>query len=116
MGSLGRRALRNSAVALAVVLALACSGGLVRLLPWLLAPEVPFEVTLPFARALGASATETAFLFGVPLGFGLAAASFVERGEARALAALGASPYLIAGSIAPHAAAAALVSLFASAA
>jgi hypothetical protein len=111
MSSLGARALRMSALAVAVVLAVGSAAGLVRLLPWLLAPEVPLEVALPFARALGAQATETAFLFGLPIGFAFAAARFVERGEARALFALGASPLRIAGSIAPHALLCASISL-----
>jgi hypothetical protein len=49
-------------------------------------------VCWPFARALAAVAVETGFLVGVPLGFAIAAADFVERGEARALLALGARP------------------------
>jgi hypothetical protein len=49
-------------------------------------------VCWPFARALAAVAVETGFLIGVPLGFAIAAADFVERGEARALLSLGARP------------------------
>jgi hypothetical protein len=92
MSFLGLRALSASAWAVSTLLAVAVAAGLVRLLPWLLAPEVPLEVALPFARALGAQATEMAFLVGLPLGFAWAAATAVDRGEARALAALGASP------------------------
>lgn len=75
-----------------IVLGLALAAGLVRLLPWLLSPEVPFRVALPFAKALAAVAIETAFFVGMPIGFALAAAECVERGEARALFALGVSP------------------------
>ena len=48
--------------------------GLLRLLPWLLRPEVPWAVAAPFAAAIGAKATETTMLLGLPIGCGLAAA------------------------------------------
>jgi len=80
------------------MLVAASSAGAVRLLPWLLAPEVPLEVCWPFARALGAVAVETAFLIGLPLGFAIAAGDFVRAGEARALLSLGATPLRLAAS------------------
>jgi hypothetical protein len=82
------------------VLAVALGAGMIRLLPWLLAEEVPLEVCWPFARALAAIAVETGFLVGVPLGFALGAADFVDRGEARALLALGVRPIRIAAGAA----------------
>jgi hypothetical protein len=103
-GVLGRRCLRLSAVAALVLTCLGAAAGLVRLLPWLLAPEVPLEVALPFARALGAATTELAALLALPIGFALAAALFNERGETRALAALGVGPARLALSTAAHAA------------
>ena len=93
MSWLAVRSLRASGWAVLVVLAAAAAAGLVRLLPWLVAPEIPLEVALPFARALAAVATETAFLVGLPLGFAWAAMIAVERGESRALGALGVSPW-----------------------
>jgi hypothetical protein len=48
--------------------------GLLRLLPWLFRPEVPWSVVAPFAGAIGAKATETTMLLGLPAGCGLAAA------------------------------------------
>ncbi len=98
---LARRALSASFTAAAVVAGFGLFAGLVRLLPWLLAPEVPIEVSLPFARALAASATETGFLVGAPVGFALAASRLVEDGEARALAALGVSPFGLTVSLWP---------------
>lgn len=92
MSALGRRAVAGAGLALLGVLALGVAAGGIRLLPWLWAPEVPVEVALPFARALGAAASETALVVGAPLGAALAVASFVDRGEARALFAVGASP------------------------
>ncbi|MFO0571355.1 MAG: hypothetical protein U0263_37345 [Polyangiaceae bacterium] len=101
MGGLGRRAL-GAALGSVIILALfGLAAGLVRLLPWLVSPEVPLDVSLPFARALGAGATEMAFLIGAPLGTALAVARFVERGEARALHALGVTPARIARSLFP---------------
>jgi hypothetical protein len=98
MGSLGRHCLRAAAVASACVLLAALGAGLVRLLPWLLAAEIPWTVATPFAAALAAVALETAVLVGVPIGFAFGAAVFVERGEARALMALGASPLRLVAS------------------
>lgn len=95
-----RRALRASVFATLMVAGVGLFAGLVRLLPWMFAPEVPLEVSLPFARALAASASETGFLVGAPVGFALAAARSVEDGEVRALAALGVSPLRLVASTA----------------
>lgn len=111
MGKLGERILAGAALSMLVVLALGIAAGTVRLLPWLFAPEVPLEVALPFARALGAAATEAALVVGAPLGAALGAASFVERGDARALHALGVSPARLVASAAPHLAAFGLVAV-----
>jgi hypothetical protein len=111
VGALGRSAFRQGLFASVVVLALALAAGLVRLLPWLVSPEVPLRVSLPFAQALAALAVETAFFVGLPLGFALAAAELVDRGEARALWALGASPLQIVLGSAPHALVLAAVAL-----
>lgn len=116
MKILGRYCLRSSLVAVAVVLALAVGAGLVRLLPWLVAPNVPLRVCLPFARALAAVATQTALLVGLPTGFAVGAALFVERGEARALLALGVSPRRLVASAAPKLLAVALTGYLACAA
>jgi hypothetical protein len=73
-------------------LSIALVGASVRLLPWLLAPEIPLVLCWPFARALFAVGAEAAILIGLPLGVAIAASRFVARGEARALLALGARP------------------------
>src|SRR5262245_51090389 len=111
MGTLGSRSVRAAFLATGIVLAVGFAAGMVRVLPWLFAPEIPFEVALPFARALGAKSTETAFLLGPPIGFALAAALFVERGEARALEALGVSPSDMTRSVGVHVLAIALAGL-----
>lgn len=92
MSALSRRAVTGACLAVGTAAALGLAAGGIRLLPWLWSPEVPLEVALPFARALGAAATETALMFGLPIGVALAVATFVDRGEARALLSLGASP------------------------
>lgn len=102
VGRLGWRVIRGATLAVALVLAVGLAAGTVRLLPWLLAPEVPLRVALPFARALGASATEIAFLVGAPIGAALVVVSFIERGEARSLMAVGASPLRLTLSTFPH--------------
>jgi hypothetical protein len=66
--------------------------GAVRILPWVLDPEVPARVALPFARGIVELATEAALLVGWPLGWALAAHRFADRGEARAMMLLGESP------------------------
>lgn len=96
----GRHAVPAARAVAALVLALGVAAGLVRVLPWLVAPRVPLAVALPFARGLAAVALETALLAAPPIGWALGAALAVERGEARALLALGASPArLVAGSV-----------------
>lgn len=82
---------RSAFLAMLLVLTIGLSGGLVRLLPWLVAPEVPWRLCVPFGRLLLGTAVEVAVLVGMPLGVALGASTFVERGEARALASLGVS-------------------------
>jgi len=65
---------------------------LVRLLPWLLDPNVPLRVAGPFARSVMELVLEAAVLVGWPLGWALAAYRFADRGEARVLMLLGESP------------------------
>jgi len=66
--------------------------GAVRVLPWVLDPNVPARVALPFARGVVELAIEAAVLVGWPIGWALAAHRFAERGEARAMMLLGESP------------------------
>lgn len=101
MVALTKHCARAAVWSVAVVLLLAVGAALVRLLPWLLSPEVPLLVALPFAKALLAVAFEAAYFVGVPAGCALGAAVFVERGEARALHCQGASPLGLAGQCVP---------------
>src|SRR5262249_11901340 len=99
---LGRRVSRATLEAGAVVVVLAVLGGLVRVLPWLAAPDVPLRVAGPFARGLLAVGLETTLLVAPPIGWALGAAGLVERGEARAFFATGVGPgRLLRGTLAP---------------
>jgi hypothetical protein len=91
---------RSAALAVTIVLAMGLAGGVIRLLPWMVAPEVPWRLSLPFGRLLFGTAVEISVLLGLPLGVALGAATFVERGEARSLGALGSSPERLVASLA----------------
>ena len=100
---LGWRAARATAWTSAGLLAIAMLAGLVRVLPWIVSPTIPFRVVLPFARAIFAASLETTLLCAPPIGWALASAWLVERGEARALFAIGQSPGRIVRSSLPAA-------------
>jgi hypothetical protein len=74
------------------VLAVALLAGAVRVLPLLLAPGVPLRLAPVLARGVAAVALEAALFVAPPIGWALAASRLVERGEARALFAMGVSP------------------------
>ena len=96
-------ALRGAVVASLLVLLAALVGAAVRLLPWVLDPSIPWATLAPFARSLLAVAVEAAVLTGWPVGWALAAARLVERGEARVLASLGERPSQTLFRLAPQA-------------
>jgi hypothetical protein len=87
-----RRALEATGFTAAAILGVATLAGAVRVLPWVVAPNVPLRVALPFGRALFAVGLETTLLCAPPIGWALACATLVERGEARALFAIGLGP------------------------
>jgi hypothetical protein len=97
-------AMRRAVVASALVLLVALVGAAVRLLPWVLDPSIPRATLAPFARSLLAVAVEAAILTGWPVGWALAAARLVERGEAGVLASLGERPLRTVVRLAPQAA------------
>jgi hypothetical protein len=92
MNVVAERAAKATALAALSILAVATLAGAIRVLPWIVAPNVPLRVALPFARALFAVGLETTLLCAPPIGWALAAATLVERGEARALFATGVGP------------------------
>ena len=85
-------ALRRAAAATALVLVAALVAASVRLLPWALDPTIPWATLAPFARSLVEVAVEAALLTGWPVGWALATARLVERGEADVLASVGEAP------------------------
>jgi len=97
-------ALRSASAATALVLAAAVVGAAVRILPWVLDPSISWATLAPFAKSLLAIALEAAVLTGWSVGWALATARLVERGEARVLASLGESPVRTAARLGPQAA------------
>ncbi|APR82461.1 Hypothetical protein A7982_07810 [Minicystis rosea] len=75
------------------VLAVALIAGAARVAPLLLAPHVPLRLAPVLGRGVFAVALEVALFVAPPIGWALAAARLVERGEARALFATGVSPF-----------------------
>jgi hypothetical protein len=103
------RSARASALTTSLAIALVgVVAGTVRLLPWLLDPDVPWGVAAPFARGLAALAFESALAVGWPVGWALACFRFLERGEARVLQTLGEPPSATVLRLAPQGAALAL--------
>ncbi len=92
MHPLSRAASRAAAASCGALAVAALLAGAVRILPWVLDPNVPLRVALPFARGVVELAIEAAIVVGWPLGFALAAQRYAERGEARAMMLLGESP------------------------
>jgi hypothetical protein len=91
----GLPAARNASFVAGGVFGVAILAGAVRILPLLLTPGVPAEVAWPLGRGVAGVALETALFVAPPLGWALAAAKLVDRGEARALFALGVRPWTI---------------------
>jgi hypothetical protein len=85
------------------VLVVALLAGAIRILPLLLAPGVPLRLSAPLARGVVAVSLEIALFVAPPVGWALAASRLVERGEARALFAIGVRPGRIVASTWPAA-------------
>jgi hypothetical protein len=94
-------AARLGAAAALGVLAVCMFAGAVRVLPLLLGPGLPLASAGPLARAALGVSLETALFVAPPLAWALSCAALVERGEARALFALGARPVWIVASAWP---------------
>jgi hypothetical protein len=96
-------ALRLTGIVAALVLALGLFAGAVRVLPVLLASALPLHLAAPLARGALGMALETALFVAPPLAWALAASALIERGEARALSAIGVRPAQIVASAWPAA-------------
>lgn len=94
---------RSAVLATVLVLLAATVAAAVRILPWVLDPSIPWATLGPFAKSLAAVALEAAILTGWSVGWALATARLVERGEARVLASLGESPLRTVARLGPQA-------------
>ena len=108
-------AARFTGAAAAGILAVALIAGLVRILPLFLAPGVPLRLAPVLARGIAGVSLETALFVAPPIGWALAASRLVDRGEARALFAIGVRPAQILASGWPAAAGIALAAALAAA-
>lgn len=93
---LGAPAARLAAGIAASMLGVAVFFGAIRVLPVLLAPSVPLALAIPLGRGVVEVGLEIALFVAPPIACALAAARLVDRGDARALAAMGARPARIA--------------------
>jgi hypothetical protein len=100
---LSRSAVRAAWVATGLLFAAASVGVMIRVLPWALEPSIPWGTLAPFAKSLAEVAVEVSLMMGLPMGWAMAAGRFVERGEFRALAALGESPFRTMTRLLPQA-------------
>lgn len=98
---LARPTLRDASLVFALVVLTSLCAGAVRTSPLLLAPSVPFSLSLPFARSLLLVSLEVALFVAPSIGAAIASARMVDRGEARALFAIGASPRSLVAYAAP---------------
>jgi hypothetical protein len=103
-GPFARALLRGGLAGSGVLALVALGAGAIRVLPWLLEPDLPWAIAIPFARSVATLALEAAILVGWPVGWALAVAGLVERGEARVFATLGASPADLTRKLLPQAA------------
>jgi len=83
------------------ILLIAMLAGAVRALPLLLAPGVPTRIAAPVIRGILSVSLEIALFVAPPIAWALAAARLVDRGEARALAAIGVRPARIVATTWP---------------
>ena len=106
-------AARLTAAAGAGILVVSLVAGAIRVLPLLLAPSVPVRLALVLARGIAAVSLETALFVAPAIAWALTAARLVDRGEARALFALGVHPLRIVAAGWPATAAVALAAALA---
>jgi hypothetical protein len=77
------------------ILGVSLVAGAIRVLPLLLAPGVPLRLAPVLARGVAGVALETALFVAPPIAWALAGSRLVDRGEARALFAIGVRPLRI---------------------
>jgi hypothetical protein len=94
---------RYAASAIGALSFLAALGGMVRIAPLVLRSQAALATVWPFARSVGYLALEASVLSGWSLGFVLAFAQMLDRGELRAYASLGVSPLGLLRRVSPPA-------------
>lgn len=102
-GGLEKTALRSALAFAGGLAGLGLLAGAVRVLPLIADPALPWAVTAPFARSVAWLALEVAIFAGWAIGWSLAVANAVDRGEARVLSTLGRSPLQTATALWPQA-------------
>jgi hypothetical protein len=106
---------RLTAAAGGGILAVSLVAGAVRALPVLLAPRVPLRLALVLVRGIAAVSLETALFVAPAIAWALTSSRLVDRGEARALFALGVRPLRIVAAGWPAALGVALAAALAAA-
>ena len=105
------RTLRTVAWVALICSLLGMGAATVRLLPWLVSPDVPLSVSLAFFRSLALASTEVALFIALPLGCALEVARWVADGTASTLRTLGVSPLRQSSNVAVVGLAVSLVAL-----
>jgi len=91
-------AARLAAAIAAGILTVSLIAGVVRVLPLFLASGVPLRLAPVLARGIAGVSLETALFLAPPIAWALAASRLVDRGEARALFAVGVRPLRVIAS------------------
>jgi len=76
-----------------IALLLGAAGALVRVLPWIVADDVPWSVSFTFFRTLVLASTEVALFIALPLGCALEVVRWTHDWVALTLRSLGVGPY-----------------------
>jgi hypothetical protein len=88
---LGMPAARLTLAIASISLGVALVAGSLRVLPVLLAPQVPLGMAFSLGRSVALVGLEVALFVAPPIAWALAASRLVERGDVRALSAIGVS-------------------------
>lgn len=86
------RTLRTVSWVVIIATVVAVAGAWVRLLPWLVAPDVPLSVSFAFFRAIAPASFEVALFLALPLGCALEIVRWVHDGTVTTLRTLGLGP------------------------
>lgn len=93
------RSARSVAWVVLVGMLVGAGASTVRLLPWIVAPDVPLPVGVAFLRSLLLAAVEVVLLLAVPIGAALEVTRWRADGTVAALRALGVGPVRQTGNV-----------------